>query len=72
MTLLLSYHQVYRVKGFVRAVGEEQPILVQSTGRTLSFSKAYPQKDVPHVLVFIGKGIERKGLERLLAKTLAN
>lgn len=70
MTLYLSYHQVYRVKGFVRVAGEDHPILVQSTGNTVSFSKSDPQKESPNVLVFIGQGIERKGLERILAKTI--
>ncbi|GHB46528.1 CobW family GTP-binding protein [Mongoliitalea lutea] len=72
MTLYLSYHQVYRVKGFVKVAGEDHPILVQSTGNTVSFSKTDAPKKSPNVLVFIGKGIERKGLERILAKTIAN
>lgn len=70
MTLFLSYHQVYRIKGFVQVTGEERPILVQSTGNKLSFSTANTVDSPPNVLVFIGKGIERKGLERILSQAI--
>ncbi|MEX2567127.1 MAG: CobW family GTP-binding protein [Cyclobacteriaceae bacterium] len=69
MTIFLHYHQIYRIKGFVKLKGEEKPVLVQSTGNKLSF-KSYPEKEKnpPLMLVFIGRDIERKGLEKILDK----
>ncbi len=67
MTLLLHYHQVYRIKGFVRVKGEQHPFLVQSTGNKLSMERVEFEGKAPKlVLVFIGRGIERKGIERIL------
>jgi G3E family GTPase len=67
MTLLLHYHQVYRIKGFVKVKGEQHPILVQSTGNKLSMERVESEGKAPKlVLVFIGRGIERKGIERIL------
>jgi len=66
-TILLYYHQLYRIKGFVKLEGEERPVLVQSTGKKLSFTSCVEnEKSLPLVLVFIGKDIERKGLERII------
>lgn len=66
-TIFLYYHQIYRIKGFVRLEGEEKPVLVQSTGSTLTLTNYSDQeKDPPLVLVFIGRDIERKGIERIL------
>lgn len=71
MTLFLHYHQVYRIKGFVKFVDEPHPVLVQSTGNKLTF-KAWPvQEENPElVLVFIGRDIERPGIERILSRLL--
>jgi G3E family GTPase len=69
MTIFLHYHQIYRIKGFVRLEGEERPVLVQSTGNKLTFtSYAGEENDPQLMLVFIGRDIERKGLERILAR----
>ncbi|WP_114749245.1 CobW family GTP-binding protein [Pleomorphovibrio marinus] len=67
MTLFLHYHQVYRIKGFVRFEDEPGLVLVQSTGNKLTF-KACPEmvKETELVLVFIGRDIERPGIERIL------
>jgi G3E family GTPase len=63
--LFLHYHQVYRIKGFVKFKGEEKAVLVQSTGKNVTFSEV--KENPPElVLVFIGKDIERKGLERMI------
>jgi len=65
MQLFLHYHQVYRIKGFVKFKGEEKAVLVQSTGKNVTFSEV--KENPPElVLVFIGKDIERKGLERMI------
>lgn len=73
-TILLYYHQLYRIKGFVKLEGEEKPVLVQSTGKKLSLTSCVEsEKSPPLMLVFIGKDIERKGLERILNRiTLFN
>lgn len=67
MTIFLHYHQIYRIKGFVKLEGEEKPVLVQSTGNKLNFT-SYPDQEntPPLMLVFIGRDIERKGLEKIL------
>jgi G3E family GTPase len=69
MTIFLHYHQIYRIKGFVKLKGEEKPVLVQSTGNKLTFT-SYPEqeKNPLLMLVFIGRDIERKGLERILGR----
>jgi G3E family GTPase len=69
MTIFLHYHQIYRIKGFVKLEGEEQPVLVQSTGNKLNFT-SYPDQEntPPLMLVFIGRDIERKGLEKILER----
>jgi len=67
ITLYLHYHQVYRIKGFVRLIGDPTPVLVQSTGNKLTFSSHNVGEIPPEtVLVFIGRDIERPGLERIL------
>jgi G3E family GTPase len=63
--LFLHYQQIYRIKGFVKLKGESKTVLVQSTGNKLSFTSI---EDSPKelVLVFIGRDIERKGIEKFL------
>lgn len=69
MTIFLHYHQIYRIKGFVKIEGEATPILIQSTGNKVNFT-SYPdqEKMPPLMLVFIGRDIERKGIERILKR----
>lgn len=71
MTLYLSYHQIYRVKGFVKIEGENAPVLIQSTGNTLSFTKHENTQNQKEVIIFIGVGIEREGLTRILNRAVA-
>jgi G3E family GTPase len=67
MTIFLHYEQLYRIKGYVRLQGEESPVLVQSTGNNVSFTvTTTPSEELPLILVFIGKNIERAVLEKLL------
>lgn len=68
VTMYLHYHQIYRIKGFVNFEGSDDYILVQSTGNKLNFTKhEFQAGEQPQpILVFIGKNIERPGLERIL------
>ncbi|TVP44968.1 MAG: GTP-binding protein [Mongoliibacter sp.] len=68
VTLYLHYHQVYRIKGFVKLEGEENPVLLQSTGNKVTFTSQSPIESQKYFLVFIGRDIERKGLERILSQ----
>ena len=73
MSIFLHYHQIYRIKGFVRLLGEENPVLVQSTGNKLTITPLPEGEKIPElVMVFIGRDIERQGLERLINKALIN
>ncbi|MCH7409500.1 GTP-binding protein [Belliella sp. DSM 111904] len=70
-SIFLYYHQLYRIKGFVRLKGEEQAVLVQSTGNKLTISKQKRKDEFPKlVLIFIGRDIERKGIERLIQNAI--
>lgn len=67
VTLFIHYHQVFRIKGFIRLIGDPTPVLVQSTGNKLTFSPHIGgDKPTESFLVFIGRDIERQGLERIL------
>ncbi|MGY6742733.1 MAG: CobW family GTP-binding protein [Cecembia sp.] len=71
MSIFLLYHQIYRIKGFVKLKGEEKPVLVQSTGNKLTItSSSNLNKNPELILVFIGRGIERQGIEKLMKKAL--
>lgn len=71
VTLYLHYHQVFRIKGFIRIIGDPTPVLVQSTGNKLTFSPHSADEDPTETfLVFIGKDIERQRLERILSRLL--
>lgn len=69
MSIFLHYHQIYRIKGFVRLTGEENPVLVQSTGNKLTINPLPEGEKSPElIMVFIGRDIDRKGLQRLIHK----
>ncbi|MCH7403422.1 CobW family GTP-binding protein [Belliella kenyensis] len=72
VTMFLHYHQIYRIKGFVKFEDSDEPVLIQSTGNKLTFSKLnFSITESPNlVLVFIGKNIERHSLEKILNRTL--
>ena len=63
--IIMYYHQIFRIKGYV--IGDNnQMYLVQSTGQTIYIS--LPPNNVKEVnnIVFIGKNIELKTVERIL------
>ncbi|GAB3655708.1 GTP-binding protein [Echinicola sediminis] len=75
LTFFLSYHQLYRMKGLVWLKDSPVPHLVQTHGRQVHLAplegeikRPYPKSQ----LVFIGKGLERKSLERMINKTVAS
>lgn len=68
VSLFLHYHQIYRIKGFVRLSSRKQLHLVQSVGQQLSISPVLEEVGQKPFLVVIGKGLTRKGIEKLFAK----
>jgi G3E family GTPase len=69
MSVFLQSDQIYRIKGYVRLEGEPYPVLVQSTGSNITFKNLTENDPIPPlVLVFIGRGLEREVLEKLLAQ----
>ncbi|PSL44815.1 G3E family GTPase [Chitinophaga niastensis] len=65
-------HQLYRIKGYVRAKDSEEKMLVQSTGKYLSIVPAGSWGDMPpsSVLVFIGKELKTATIKRILEPAL--
>lgn len=64
---------LYRMKGLVWIAGEDQQFIVQSVGKRLNFqpNRRWKTGEVKRsIIVFIGKSIQRKGLERLLVRCL--
>jgi G3E family GTPase len=63
--LYLYYHQIYRIKGYVLNA-ENEVFLVQTTGKTVVITPSKKQLILKSQLVFIGKELELKTIERLL------
>jgi len=64
---------LYRMKGIVWIAGEDQQFVIQSVGKRLDLQPKQllkPQQQRHSVIVFIGKKLQRKGLERLLSRCL--
>jgi G3E family GTPase len=64
---------LYRMKGLVWIAEKEEQFIVQSVGKRLDWQPHRPWKPGEtrrSVIVFIGKNIQRKGLERLLVRCL--
>ncbi|GGF27221.1 cobalamin synthesis protein CobW [Echinicola rosea] len=70
VSLFLHYHQIYRIKGFVHISESKRLQLVQSVGQQLSISPVTQEEEQAPFLVVIGKGLTRKGIEKLFAKGL--
>ncbi|WP_168196284.1 CobW family GTP-binding protein [Echinicola soli] len=68
VSLFLHYHQIYRIKGFVRVNESKGLYLVQSVGQQLSIIPVESKKDQKPFLVVIGKGLTRKGIMKLFSK----
>lgn len=77
VSMMLHYKQIYRIKGFVKFEGSDDKVLVQSTGKRLTFENygTWADTDPISELVFIGVGLEMTTIQRLLRpaiKKLAN
>lgn len=73
ITLFLHYHQVYRIKGFVKFEDLPGKYLIQSTGKKLSiehYGAWEPGESPISKVVFIGVDIQRKGIEKILNRAL--
>lgn len=67
--LNLYRHQVYRVKGIVAADGHPVKVVVQSVRNMLSIADGTlwrPDEPRQSKIVFIGKGVHRQSIERML------
>ncbi|MEM9929739.1 MAG: GTP-binding protein, partial [Bacteroidota bacterium] len=71
--LMFQSKGLYRMKGLFWFAGEEQKYVVQSVGKRIDIqphqSWAMGEKR-QSVVVFIGKGLQREGLERLFTRCL--
>ncbi|WP_444660237.1 CobW family GTP-binding protein [Flavobacterium columnare] len=68
--LYLYYHQIYRIKGYV-LTKENQMVLVQTVGKSVVIELATNQDKIKGQLVFIGKELELKTIERILKPAVA-
>jgi len=68
VSMMLHYKQIYRIKGFVKFEGSNDKILVQSTGKRLTFENygTWEDEDSISELVFIGVGLETAAIQRIL------
>lgn len=76
LSVYLSFQSkgLYRIKGLVYLKNEEEQFILQSVGKRFDFSKKrvwQVNEKRQSVLVFIGKNLQRKGLERILLNSLA-
>lgn len=65
---------LYRMKGIVWTKGSETPHIIQSVGKRLDITeknKWNPQEGKQSRIVFIGKKLQRSGLEKLLHRCFA-
>lgn len=65
---------LYRMKGKVWLAGQDQPHIIQSVGSRLDITKCItsdPSSDKESKIIFIGKGLMREGLDRLLRRCFA-
>jgi len=72
--LTFQAKQLYRMKGLVWLEKEDQQFILQSVGKRFNFQKkrAWEKTEKKQsILVFIGKNLKRKGLERMLKTCLS-
>jgi len=73
LSVYLSFqaNNLYRMKGLIWLEQESEQFILQSVGKRMDFQKKGPWKpETPKqsILVFIGKNLQRQGLERMLNK----
>lgn len=71
--LTFQSKDLYRMKGLVWIEGKDQQYVVQSVGKRLDIqpNRSWkPEEEKRSIIVFIGKSLRRKGLERLLVRCL--
>lgn len=64
---------LYRIKGLLWLVDNDQQVVIQSVGKRMNFEEKRPWNDnekKESVIVFIGKDLQEKGLRNLLNKCL--
>jgi G3E family GTPase len=68
VSLMLHYKQIYRIKGFIKLVGSNEKILLQSTGKklTLETHGLWEEENPVSQLVFIGIGLQTPAIQRIL------
>ena len=71
LTVYLTFQakQLYRMKGLVWLENEDQQFILQSVRKRFNFQKKRvwnPTEQKQSILVFIGKNLQRQGLERML------
>ncbi|WP_439489458.1 CobW family GTP-binding protein [Algoriphagus sp.] len=74
MTLFISYHQIYRIKGLVWCQDEKLPEIIQSHGKQVNFSLTAGDKAIEFPIsqvVVIGKGLQRNSLEKLFKRVFS-
>jgi len=72
--LMLQAEGLYRMKGLVWLEGSEDQYIVQSVGKRLDIEKRntwQAGEEKGSVMVFIGKNLQRQGIEKLLNKCLS-
>ncbi|WP_200980116.1 GTP-binding protein [Echinicola sp. 20G] len=75
LSFFLSYQQLYRMKGLVWLSDRTLPHVVQTHGRQVHIAPLEGEVKLPYPksqLVFIGKGLELKSLERIIQRTIAS
>lgn len=72
--LTFQARDLFRLKGLVWLDNEDQQFVLQSVSNRFDFSPQrdwLPEEKRQSVLVFIGKNLQRKGIERILTSSLA-
>ena len=72
--LLLQAKGLYRMKGLIWLAEKDQQFLLQSVGKRLVIDEKRPWKEDENKeskIVFIGKNIQKKPLEKMLSQCFA-
>jgi G3E family GTPase len=71
--LVVSSHQIYRIKGLIYAEAYPVPVILQSVRRQLVFTDSEPKSHESAMtsrIVVIGKNLKKEPLERLFSRHL--